>query len=196
MSRGFLVLIGGIFVASLFPSEGRAVPVVVQVMKGLEARIESITALDEGVRLTVPVILRNTGDQFIAIALIPTFATASSSDGTTYFMQEVSGVTRCRNNNPRMAEACMGKPFTQNITIAPGAYTVLEPGSTVSLNFHMARERGNGGGTYANFSAQFAMRTFSSLDEDTSRTDSENYKRTISRSAGFPEVRIDRQTQK
>jgi hypothetical protein len=115
---------------------------------------------------------------------------ASSSDGTTYFMQDVSGVTRCRNNNPIMGPACMGKPFTQGSTIEPGAYTVLEPGGTANLDFHMAPERGEGGGTYATFSALFAVRTFSSLDEDTARTDSENYKRTRTLNMGFPEVRI------
>jgi hypothetical protein len=38
----------------------------------------------------------------------------------------------------------MEKPFTQGITIESEAYTVLEPGGTARLDFHMARGRGEG----------------------------------------------------
>jgi hypothetical protein len=85
----------------------------------------------------------------------------------------------------------MGKPFTQNITIVPGSYTVIEPGTSANLEFHMDVERGGGfGGTYASFSALFAVRTFSSMEEDGARSDSDNFKRTRTLNVGIPERRI------
>lgn len=179
-----------LIVACLLPAHGRADPVKITPMRCLKGSLDSIGALDGGVRLIVPVRLKNICNEFIALALVPPFPKASSSDGTTYFMQDAGGMTRCRNNNPIMGAACMGKPFTQGITISPGSYTVIEPGSTTSLDFHMARERGDGGGTYATFSALLAVRTFSSLEEDSDRSDTDNYKRTRTVNVGFPEVRI------
>jgi hypothetical protein len=165
-------------------------PKVVKPMQGLEASIDSIGGLEGGVRLIVPVQLKNTGTQYIALALVPPFPKASGSDGTTYFMQDVGGMTRCRNNNPIMGPACMGKPVTPGITIAPDAYTILDPGATANLDFHMTVERGNHRGVYATFSAAFAVRTFANENEDRDRTDDENYKRTRLLNVGFSEVRI------
>jgi len=197
MKTSWLVLLVGIPAAFSLPPQARAAdPQVVHPMQGLEATLPTIGALHNGVRLIAPVQLKNTGKQFIALALVPPFPKASSSDGTTYFMQEESGVTRCRNNNPIMGPACMGKPFTEGITILPSAYTVLDPGATADLEFHMTVERGDGRGTYATFSALFAVRTFSSEDEDLARSDAENYRRTRSVNVGFSEVRIVPQSQK
>ena len=166
-----------------------------KLMQGLEGDIPNFGEQDNGVRLTAPLTLKNTGNQFIAIALIPPFPKVSASDGATYFMRDVGGVTRCRNNNPIMGPACMGKPLTKNITIAPGTYTVIEPGTSANLDFHMEVERGDGsGGTYATFSALFAVRTFSSFEEDSARSDSDNYKCTRTLNVGVPERRITPQT--
>jgi hypothetical protein len=52
-------------------------------------------------------------------------------------------------------------PFREaNITIPPDAYTVIDPGATPVLDFHMTVERGNHHATYASSSANFAVRTF------------------------------------
>jgi hypothetical protein len=37
------------------------------------------------------------------------FPKVSEIDGTTYFMQDAGGITRCRNNNPIMGAARAGK---------------------------------------------------------------------------------------
>src|ERR1700722_1515808 len=106
-------LFAGLLVAALSATGGLADdPKVVKPMQGLEASIDSIGSLEGGVRLIVPLRLKNTGTQFIALALVPPFPKASGSDGTTYFMQDAGGLTRCRNNNPIMGPACMGKPVT------------------------------------------------------------------------------------
>jgi hypothetical protein len=184
-------LCAGVLVAALSSTTGQgADPKVVKPMQGLEVSIDSIGALDGGVRLTVPVQFKNTGTLFIALALVPPFPKASGSDGTTYFMQDVGGMTRCRNNNPIMGPACAGKPVTPGISIAPDAYTILDPGATANVDFHMTVERGNGRGVYATFSAAFAIRTFASEAEDRDRSDADNYKRTTVKNIGFREIRI------
>jgi hypothetical protein len=95
MQRRLPVLFAGLLSTALVSTSGQAAePKWVKIMEGLEASIDTIGGLDGGVRLTVPLKLRNTGKQFIAIALVPAFAKASGSDGTTYFMQDVGGVMR------------------------------------------------------------------------------------------------------
>lgn len=178
-----------LFLVSVCPIAVHADPL--KLMTGLEGDIPNFGEQEGGVRLTAPLTLKNTSDQFIAIALIPPFPKVSASNGATYFMRDAGGVTRCRNNNPIMGPACMGKPFTQGITIPPGSYTVIEPGTTANFDFVMEVERGGGsGGTYATFSALFAVRTFSSVEEDSARSDSDNYKRTRTLNIGIPERRI------
>ena len=191
MQTRLFALVAGLLTAALSCTSGRGEDAkVVKPMQGLEAGNGSIGSLDGGVRLIVPLRLKNTGTQSIALALVPPFPKVSGSDGTTYFMQDVGGVTRCRNNNPIMGPACMGKPVTPGITIAPDAYTILDPGATANFDFHMTVERGNGKGVYATFSAAFAVRTFASEAEDRDRSDAENYKRTRLVNIGFSEVRI------
>src|ERR1044071_7952433 len=87
----------------------------IKFMQGLEGDIPRFGEQDNGVRLTAPLTLKNTSDQFIAIALIPPFPKVSASNGATYFMRDAGGVTRCRNNNPSMGPACMGTPVTARL---------------------------------------------------------------------------------
>jgi hypothetical protein len=192
MLRAFSGSIAGAMAAALIavPSSYGAEPNAVKVMNGLEFIVDSMGAIDDGVRLIVAARFRNTGEGYFAVALVPPFPKVSESDGTTYFMQDVGGVTRCRNNNPIMGPACSGKPATPGITIPPDAYTVLDPGATAHLDFHMTVERGNHRGTYGTFSAVFAVRTFATEAEDRDRTDDEKQKRTRTLNVGAPEIRI------
>jgi hypothetical protein len=89
-----------------------------------------------------------------------------------------------------MGAACAGKPPTDNITIPPDAYTVIDPDATPVLDFHMTVERGNHRATYASFSANFAIRTFASEAQDRDRTDAEKLKRTTVRNFSYPATRI------
>ncbi|RXG84334.1 hypothetical protein [Bradyrhizobium vignae] len=156
----------------------------------MEGDASSIDVFDGGDHLIVQARLINTGEGFFAVALVPTFPTAWSNDGTTYTMQEASGITMCPVDSPTMAHACIGDPFTQSVTIGPGAYTALAPGRIAAMNFLMKRERGAGRGTDAVFSARFAIRMFSDLDEDAARGDSESFKRTRIQSVQFKKAAI------